>query len=251
MAGIAAGLASRKDLPVAATFAAFWTRAHDQIRMAQYSGTHQVFVGTHPGVSIGPDGASQMGLSDISQFRALEKSIVLYPADAYAAERLLEAALKARGLAYLRATRENLPLLYGQNTRFRIGGSATLRQTKKDRITVVGAGVTLHEALKAADRLKKRIPVRVIDLYSIKPIDAAALKKAARETGAILVVEDHRPEGGIAEAVRSALGAQAGCVHSLAVEGIPHSSTPEKLRAAHRIDARAIQAAVRKLLKSR
>lgn len=241
MVGIASGLASRGLLPVASTFSAFLSRAHDHIRMAQYSGTHQVYVGTHVGVSIGEDGASQMGLEDIAMFRALEKSTVLYPADGYATERIMEAALNAQGIVYVRATRAATPFLYSAKTTFSIGGSHTLRESTEDRATIVAAGITLYEALKAADQLKKRkIAVRVIDLYSVKPVDVKTLKRAAKETGRILVVEDHRPEGGIAEAVRSALGKQAGTVSSLAVKGIPHSGTPEQLLKAHAIDASAI-----------
>jgi len=249
MVGIATGLASRGLLPVLSTFAAFFTRAHDQIRMAQYTGTHQVYVGTHPGVAIGPDGASQMGLEDIGMFRALEKSIVLYPADAYATERLLQSALDAKGLVYIRATRGELPVLYNAKTVFSIGKSRTLLTSKKDRITLVAAGVTLHEALVAARTLAtKHIAVRVIDLYSIKPIDAVTLRRAAKETGALLVVEDHRPEGGMAEAVRTALGTDAGAVHSLAVTGIPHSGSSEELLCAHGIDQKAIIKKVREIV---
>ncbi len=249
MAGIANGLASRGKLPAAATFAAFLTRAHDQLRMAQYAGTHQVFIGTHAGVSIGQDGASQMGLEDIAMFRSLEGSTVLYPADAVSAEKLTERALTARGIVYLRAGRNPVPILYPASTPFTIGGSFTHRSSNDDKATIVAAGVTLNEALKTADELSKRhINVRVIDCYGVKPIDAVTLKKAARQTKHLIVVEDHRPEGGLADAVRSALGPLAGSVTSLAVSGIPHSATPVQLLRAHKIDATAIISTVKKVI---
>ncbi|MBI4090009.1 MAG: transketolase, partial [Candidatus Kerfeldbacteria bacterium] len=192
MVGAALGLATRGLLPVASTFAAFFTRAFDQLRMTQYAGTHQVFVGTHAGVHIGEDGASQMGLEDIAMFRTLQDSIVLYPADAVAMEKLLERALRAEGIVYLRATRAVTPVLYQPTTRFTIGGSSVLRTSTQDQATIVGAGITLHQALRAAEILKKRnVSVRVIDLYSIKPVDSVTLRKAARQTGRLLVVEDH------------------------------------------------------------
>lgn len=248
MVGIAQGLASRWMIPVAATFAAFLTRAYDQLRMAQYAGTHQIFAGTHAGASIGPDGASQMGLEDIAMFRTLHNSTVLYPADAYATERLLEQGIKTKGIVYLRLTRAEQPLLYKQSDTFPIGGSKTLRSSTKDVITIISAGVTLFEALKAAEILKKDgLALRVIDCYSIKPTDVVTLKKAARQTKAIVVVEDHRPEGGLADAVRTALGKDAGKVISLAAGIIPHSGTSEQLLSFMGIDADAIVRAVRKV----
>ncbi|MDO8310460.1 MAG: transketolase C-terminal domain-containing protein, partial [Sideroxyarcus sp.] len=250
MAGIASGLASRGMLPVAATFAAFWTRAYDQLRMAQYAGTHQVFIGTHAGVSIGHDGASQMGLEDIALFRTLEQSTVLYPSDAYAAEKLMHLALKAPGIVYIRATRAATPVLHARSTQFVLGGSHTLRSSTKDVATIVAAGITLYEAIAAADALATQgINIRVIDLYSIKPLDITALQKATRQTAKLIVVEDHRQEGGIAEAVRAALDHDAGSVLSLAVHGIPHSGTTAELLHAHAIDAAAIMRSVKKLLK--
>jgi len=249
MAGIAGGLASRGKLPAAATFAAFLSRAHDQIRMAQFAGTHQVFIGTHAGVSIGQDGASQMGLEDLTMFRSLEGSTVLYPADAVSAEKLTDRALSAKGIVYLRAGRNTAPILYANSTPFTVGGSITHRSSRNDKATIVAAGVTLNEALKAAEELqKRRVNVRVIDCYSIKPIDAATLKKAARQTKHLVVVEDHRPEGGLADAVRSGLGSLAGTVTSLAVHGIPHSATPAQLLHAHRIDAAAIISTLKKII---
>lgn len=251
LVSMSGGLAARGMLPVFATFAAFLTRAFDQLRMNQYAGTHQIYIGTHAGVHIGQDGASQMGLQDIALFRTLEHSTVLYPADAVAAEALLEKALKGSGMNYIRATRAALPVIYKTTQRFAIGGSNVLRKGNTDIATIVAAGVTLHEALKAADQLaKKKISVRVIDLYSIKPIDVATLKLAARQTKHLIVVEDHYPEGGIAEAVRSALSKDAGCVTSLAVQKTPHSGTPEELLSYEGIDAAAIVKTILQLRRS-
>lgn len=247
LVSMSGGLAARGMLPVFATFSAFLTRAFDQLRMNQYAKTHQVYVGTHAGVHIGQDGASQMGLQDIAMFRTLEHSTVLYPADAVAAELLLEKALKGDGIVYVRATRGALPVIYKTAQRLVVGGSNVLRKSGNDIATIVAAGVTLHEALKAADQFaKKKINVRVIDLYSIKPIDVQALRLAARQTKHLIVVEDHYPEGGIAEAVRSALEKDSGCVTSLAVRKTPHSGTPEQLLAYEGIDVPAIVAAVQK-----
>ncbi len=248
MVGMATGLARRGKIPVTATFAAFLTRAYDQLRMASYSGTHQIVIGTHAGTHIGQDGVSQMGLQDIAMFRTLEHSSVLHPADGVSAERLLEKALKADGIVYVRATRAELPMLYKPATRFVIGGSAVLRKSPSDVATVVAAGVTVHEALKAADLLaKKKINVRVIDLYSIKPIDVQTLKQAAQQTKHLIVVEDHYPEGGITEAVRTALGKDAGRVSSLAVQKTPRSGRPDELLRYEGIDSQAIVSAVLKL----
>jgi transketolase len=250
LAGMSIGLAKCGKLPVVATFAAFMTRAFDQLRMASYANMHQVFVGTHAGVSIGADGPSQMGLQDISMFRTLENSTVLYPADAVAAEKLLEKGLKGSGIVYVRATRMAQAVIYKPTTRFVIGGSNVLRQSKHDVATIVAAGVTLYEALKAADMLaKKKIMVRVIDLYSIKPIDTATLKAAAKVTNKLIVVEDGYPEGGIAEAVRAALGKDAGAVISLAARKTPCSGKPEELLAYEGIDAAGIQREVMKIAK--
>lgn len=247
LVGMAVGMAARGLLPVAATFGAFWSRAADHLRMAGYAGTHQVYIGTHAGVHIGQDGPSQMALEDISLFRSVWGSIVLYPSDAFSAERLLEAALRSKGLVYIRATRAELPGLYQSSDKFRIGGSMTVRTSTRDSVTVVTAGVTLHEALRAADTLRRqRKYIRVIDLYSIKPIDVAALTRAAKETKRIITVEDHYSSGGIGEAVHTALGPLAGCVTSLAVRKLPHSGKPSELLRQQGIDAAAIIRAVRK-----
>ncbi|MBI5466738.1 MAG: transketolase [Candidatus Kerfeldbacteria bacterium] len=250
LVSMCAGMAARGWLPVFATFAAFMTRAYDQLRMNQYARTHQVYIGTHPGVHIGQDGPSQMGLQDIAMFRTLERSTILYPADAVAAEALTEKALKGDGLVYVRATRAELPVLYPVTKRFTIGGNHVWRRSPNDVATIVAAGSTLHAALAAADQLgQKRINVRVIDLYSIKPLDLKTLKLAASQTKRLVVVEDHYPEGGIAEAIRSALGRSAGCVTSLAVRKTPQSGTPEQLLSAEGLDAESIVRTIKKLIK--
>ncbi len=249
MVGTALGLSTRGRIPFVSTFAAFFTRAFDQIRMAQYSKADIKFCGSHAGVSIGEDGPSQMGLEDIAQFRTISGSVVLYPSDAFSTERLVEAAAQHKGIVYIRTTRMATPILYTKEETFRIGGSKTLRESGQDRITVVAAGITLFEALKAYEELKAQgILLRVLDLYSIKPLDEAALKKAAAETRALITVEDHHPEGGLGEAVRSALAGERVAVHSLAVQRIPGSGTPEELLAYEEIGKEAIIRKVRELL---
>jgi transketolase len=230
MAGTALGLATRKKIPFVSTFAAFLTRAYDQIRMSQYSEANIKFCGSHAGVSIGEDGPSQMGLEDIAMFRAMVDSVVLYPSDAVSADRLVAAAAKYRGIVYIRTTRKNTPIIYGKDDKFTIGGCKVLRRSDSDAVTVVGAGITLHEALGAYEDLKKEgIPIRVVDLYSVKPIDQTALKEASIDTKAIITVEDHYPEGGIGDAVRSALAPQTAQVYSLAVTKMPKSGKPDEL----------------------
>ena len=206
MVGAALGLSRRGKIPFVSTFAAFLTRAFDQIRMSQYSAANIKFVGSHAGVSIGEDGPSQMGLEDLAMFRSILGSVVLYPSDAVSTDKLVEAAAKHKGIVYIRTTRMETPVLYSPGQEFKIGGSKVLRHSRKDVATVLAAGITLHEALAAYEELKKQgVLIRVIDLYSIKPIDKKTLTQAAKETGAIITVEDHYPEGGIGEAIRSAL----------------------------------------------
>lgn len=200
LAGSAVGFSARGLHPVVSTFACFLTRAADQIRMAAFSGASMLVNGSHAGVSIGEDGPSQMGLEDIAQFRAVHGSMVLYPSDAVSAERLTELAVNQKGIVYIRTTRPETPILYKPQEKFVIGGSKVF-SVKNEQVTVVAAGITLHEALIA----QKEVPIRVIDCYSIKPIDVKTLKKAASETKAIIVVEDHYPEGGLGDAVKTAL----------------------------------------------
>ncbi|MFH2052012.1 MAG: transketolase [bacterium] len=244
MVGVALGLCRRGRRPFVSSFAAFLSRAFDQIRMSRYSDADIVFVGSHAGVSIGEDGPSQMGLEDIAMFRAILDSTVLYPADAMAAERLVETAVRTAGIVYLRTNRKGTPVIYGPQEEFPVGGSKVLRRGDQDQATLVAAGITLHEALVAYDKLQKRgYDVRVIDLYSVKPLDRDTLLAAARETDFILTVEDHHAEGGIGEAVAAAVGGQ-GFVHSLAVRRKPRSGKPAELLAYEEIDAEAIVAAV-------
>ncbi len=251
MVGTALGFSRRGKIPFVSTFAAFLSRAFDQIRMTQYSGGNIKFCGSHAGVSIGEDGASQMGLEDIAMFRTLLDSVVLYPADAISTERLVEETTTHQGVCYIRTTRMETPILYGPDEQFPIGGSKTLRESANDAVTVVSAGVTLHEALAAYEELKKEgIAIRVIDLYSVKPLDIVTLQKAARETRAIITVEDHFAEGGIGEAVAGALSQVSGVrcqVWQLAVRKMPQSGKPEELLDYEEISRGAIIKKVKEL----
>jgi transketolase len=230
MVGAALGLACRGQLPFVSTFAAFLSRAYDQIRMSQYSNANIKFCGSHAGVSIGEDGPSQMGLEDLAMMRAVLGSVVLYPADAVSAEKLVEALARHQGIGYLRTTRMGTPVIYGNAEEFAIGGSKVLRQSDGDLATVIAAGVTLFETLKAYDELKAAgIAIRVIDLYSIKPVDEATLKEAAAASKFLVTVEDHYPEGGLGEAVTAALATTPVPVYSLAVRRKPKSGKPAEL----------------------
>jgi len=251
MVGAALGLACRGKIPFVSSFAAFLTRATDQIRMAQYSRekANIKFVGSHAGVSIGQDGSSQIGLEDITLFRTIKGSCVLYPSDAFSTEKLVKEMVNYPGICYLRTTRADTPIIYSPGEEFKIGGSKNVKKSQKDKITVVTAGITLQEALKAYTELKKQgIFARVIDCYSIKPLDRKNLLKACRETGKILVVEDHYPEGGIAEAVRSELADFRFPIYSLAVRKIPISGKPEELLAFEEISTKAIIKKVKEIL---
>lgn len=249
MADVGLGLAVRGKIPFVSSFAAFLTRAFDQIRMSQYSDPNLKFVGSHAGVSIGWDGPSQMGLEDLAMFRALGNSVVLYPADAVSTERLVEEMLKHRGLMYLRTTREATPILYTPDDEFPLGGCKVLRHSPQDRATVVSAGITLFEALAAYETLKKMgIFIRVIDLYCIKPIATATLTDAARKTGVIITVEDHYPEGGLGEAVMHALATVPVPVYGLAVTQKPKSGSPQELLDYENISRVAIVKKVREIL---
>lgn len=251
MVGTALGLSCRGKIPFISTFAAFFTRAFDQIRMSQYSGARAniKFAGSHVGVSIGEDGPSQMGLEDIAMFRTVLNSVVLYPSDAVSTEKLVEEAAKHVGIVYIRTTRKDTPILYDVKEDFVIGGSKVLRRSDRDLITVIAAGVTLHEALAAYDELEREhIPIRVIDLYSIKPVDEGTLHEAIKATKAILTVEDHFLEGGIGEAVRSALAEHTTPVYSLAVRKVPKSGKPEELLDYEEISKKAIIKKVKELI---
>ncbi|MFF9352502.1 transketolase [Streptomyces sp. NPDC014734] len=251
MIATAVGMAARGYRPYATTFAAFLTRAHDFIRMAAVSGISMSLCGTHCGVEIGADGPSQMGVEDLAMMRAVHGSTVLYPCDATSTAALTAAMAYLDGISYLRTTRGAYPVLYDPDETFPVGGSKTLRTSHADRLTLVGAGVTLHECLAAADLLAAEgIAVRVVDLYSVKPLDLDVLALAARETGALVVVEDHHPEGGVGEAVLSALAVQrlAPALVHLAVRVMPGSGTTAELLDAAGISRTHIARAARDLV---
>jgi transketolase len=250
MVAAGVGLQARGWKPFASSFGAFLSRAYDFVRMAAISDADLKLCGSHVGVSIGPDGPSQMALEDIASLRAVLGSVVLYPSDANAAVALLGAMREHRGISYMRTTREATPVLYeaGESEKFRIGGSMMVRPG--DDVTLIGAGITLRECLTAADELAgKGIEARVIDLYSVKPVDADAILAAAGETKALVTVEDHWPEGGIGETVAGVLAEAAASTPlvRLAVSGRPGSGPPEALLAAAGIDAASIVAAAEKL----
>ena len=249
MVGVQTGLQALGKKAFAATFGAFLTRAADQIRMGTVSRADLRLCGTHAGVSIGEDGPSQMAIEDLALFRALAGSTVLYPADGPSTVALTEAMNTLEGISYLRATREATNVLYGADEAFPIGGSKTLASGDEDDVTLVGAGITLHECLASRDLLAADgITARVIDCYSVKPIDATTLRTALDDTGVVIVVEDHRVEGGLGAAVLEALAATGelrGRVRTLGVTGVPGSATPTELRAWAGIDADAIAGAAR------
>jgi len=250
MIGTAIGLAATGKIPFVATFAAFLTRAYDFIRMAAISQSNIKLVGTHVGVSIGEDGPSQMGLEDIAMMAAQPGVVVLYPSDAVCAYKLVESAAAHRGMVYIRAGRPKSPVLYGHEETFKIGGCKVLRQSASDQLTIVAAGVTLFEALKAHEQLKSAgIPVRVVDLYSVAPIDRLTLLESARATkNRILTVEDHYAHGGLGDAVLGAVGSEGVQVQKMAVREIPHSGKPDELVDHFGLSARAIIDVVKKLL---
>jgi transketolase len=249
MVGAALGFSCRGKIPFVSTFSAFMSRAFDQIRMSQYSNPNIKFVGSHAGVSIGEDGPSQMGLEDIAMFRTILNSVVLYPCDAVSTEKLVEESAKHHGLVYIRTTRKETPVIYNPDEEFPIGGSKLLRKSNRDRITVVAAGITVFEALNAYEELKKEgILICVIDLYSIKPIDINALQEASDITEAFITVEDHYAEGGIGEAVKSALATSSVPVYSLAVRKKPKSGKPQELIDYEEISQKAIIEKVKELL---
>ena len=248
MVGMAVGLSLRGKIPFVSTFAAFLTRAFDHIRMAQYSEANIKFIGSHAGVSIGQDGPSQMGLEDIAMMRSILNSVVLYPSDAVSTEKLVKEAAKHKGIVYIRTTRSATPVIYSDNEEFPIGGAKVLKASDRDLFTIVGAGITLHEALKAYEELKnKGIYVRVIDLYSVKPLNADLLKQALNETKAIITVEDHYPAGGIGEAVKSEVGSER--VYSLSCKKTPKSGTPEELLGYEGISSKSIAEFIHKINK--
>jgi transketolase len=250
----AVGFQVRGWRPFAATFAAFLARAYDFVRMAAVSRADMVLAGSHAGVSIGEDGPSQMALEDLAAFRAVHGSTVLYPSDPNQTAALMREAADREGIVFIRTTREKTPVLYQPDEAFRIGGSRVVRRTDADQVTLVGAGITLHEAVNAADALAAEgIAARVIDLYSVKPADVETLLAAGRETGAIVTVEDHFPEGGLGDAVLEVFAEvrDAPVIRKLAVRIMPGSGTPAEQLAAAGIDAQHIAAAARELAGTR
>jgi len=247
MVGVATGYSTRGKVPFASTFACFFSRAYDQIRVAGISMANVKLVGSHVGVSIGEDGASQMGLEDIAMMRAIAGSVVLYPSDAVCAEKLMDQMASHKGIAFLRTSRPKMPVIYNNDEQFPVGGAKVLRQG--DKATVVAAGVTLYEALKAADALKNDgIGITVIDAYSIKPLGKDVILSAARATNnTVVTVEDHYAEGGLGDAVAGELSVEGVKVHKLAVRELPHSGKPEELLAKYGIDSAAIVRTVKAL----
>ena len=245
MIGAAMGLASRGAIPFPSTFAAFFTRAADFIRMTAISGVNVKLAGSHAGVSIGEDGPSQMALEDFAMTTVQPNFTVLCPSDAVSTERLVAAAAAHDGPVYIRTTRPKTPVIYGNDEQFPIGGLKVIRHSANDKATVIGAGITLFEALKAHDQLQQTgVSIRVIDLYSIQPVDAAALVEAAKETGRLITVEDHYVSGGIGDAVARAVAPAGITVTRLAVSEIPRSGAPDELIDKYGISARHIVEAV-------
>ncbi|GAA1189897.1 transketolase [Streptomyces hebeiensis] len=248
----AVGMQALGHVPYASTFAAFLTRAHDFIRMAAISRASLNLVGSHAGVAIGQDGPSQMGLEDLAMFRAVHGSTVLHPCDANQTAALVLAMHELSGIRYLRTLRGKTPVVYGPDERFPIGGSKVLRRSDKDRVTLIGAGTTVHECLRAADTLADEgVAVRVVDLYSVKPVDERTLQSAAEDTGCLVTVEDHHPQGGIGDAVAEVFSDGRPAPQRLvrlAVGDMPGSATPEEELRAAGIDADSIAAGLRLLL---
>jgi len=241
-------------IPFASTFAAFFARAYDQIRMAAISRANINLVGSHAGVSIGEDGASQMALEDLAMMRCVFDSVVLYPSCATTTVHLVAQMAHRKGINYMRTTREKTPVLYGPEESFLIGGSKTLKSSDKDVAAVIAAGITLHESLKAYELLAAEgIHIRVIDLYSVKPIDGENIKKAATECGGqLFVVEDHWPQGGLGDAVLEVFEGQSDLhpnVTRIAVRDMPGSGKPEAMLDAAGISAKHIVEAIKAIAK--
>ncbi|HXI02472.1 MAG TPA: transketolase [Candidatus Saccharimonadales bacterium] len=251
IAGAAVGLARRGFNPFVSAFACFLTRSYDFIRMAPIGRAKIRFCGSHCGVSIGADGPSQMGLEDLAMMRTVAGSIVLYPSDAVSTERLVAAASTHDGVAYIRTSRPKTPVLYENGTLFPVGGSKAIRASGADQITLVGAGITLHESIKAAEILRSEgVQARVVDAYSVKPVDAEGLAKQAADTGSRMVVtEDHYEAGGLGEAIAAALAGRGVRLTRLAVREVPRSGEPEELIEGCGISGKAIAAAAREALK--
>lgn len=252
MVGVAVGMSRLGKVPFVSTFSAFLTRAHDQIRMAAYSGANIKFVGSHSGVSIGEDGPSQMGIEDIAMFRSTIGSTVLVPSDAVSCANLVEESVSQEGIVYIRTARPATPVIYGDREKFKIGGSKVLRRSDKDKVTIIACGVMVTEALSAYELLlKNKIDVRVIDAYSIKPIDAKSIIKSAYETNNLVItVEDHYMQGGLGDAVLEIFATDSKVkIFKMAVTKMPGSATPEQQYRFEGIDAASIVSKVREILK--
>lgn len=251
MVGAAVGLGAMGKIPFASTFACFLTRAYDHIRMAAVSQANLKLCGSHAGVSIGEDGPSQMALEDLAMMRAIEGSTVLYPSDAVATEQAVRLAAEHQGIVYIRTSRPKTPVIYSGNEEFAIGKAKVIRQSGEDKATVVASGVTLFEALAAYDQLKTEgISVRVIDVFTVKPIDEETLRASGSETNNLIItVEDHSAWGGIGDAVAGAVSPAGIRVHQLAVRGVPRSGKPEELLAAFGIDRKSIAQTVKKIIR--
>jgi transketolase len=250
MVGVATGFSTRGKVPFASTFGCFFARTFDQIRVAGISMANIKLTGSHVGVSIGEDGPSQMGLEDMAMMRAVAGSIVLYPCDAVSTEKLVEQMAEHRGICYLRTSRPKTPVIYNNDEQFPVGGAKVLREAAGDKVTLIAAGVTVSEALKAADELKNSgTTVTVVDAYSIKPLGKDVIRNAAQKTNNIvLTVEDHYAEGGLGDTVAGELSASGVKVHKLAVRELPHSGKPEELLKKYGIDSSAIVAKVKELV---
>lgn len=261
MVGMAVGMARMGKIPFASSFAAFFTRAYDQIRMGALSLANFKIVGSHAGVSIGQDGSSQMALEDIACMRAIWNSVVLYPSDPVATEKLVEEMILHTGFCYMRTTRAVTETIYADTESFPIGGFKIHRANslsaakagkssiaKSRRVTVISAGITLHEALKVQKSLEREVDVTVIDMYSIKPVNREALQKAVT-TKHVITVEDHWFEGGIGDAVLNVFSdVPSVAVHKLAVTTLPHSGTPEENLSRAGIDASSLEKNIRTIL---
>ena len=241
MVSMALGLSKKGFNTFSSSFAAFLSRAHDQIRMSALSSADMTFCGSHSGVSIGEDGASQMGLEDISMFRSLPNSYVFYPCDAVSTQKLTLLSSKLKGIKYIRTTKEKTPLIYDNLERFSLGDFKVLKKSNKDLAVLIGAGITTHEALNAYEKLKnKRKNVAVVDLYCIKPFNHKKLIDFVKKHGnKIVVAEDNRIEGGISEMISRGLNGSGIKIKSLSVEGIPHSGKTKELLKIHKIDSNA------------
>lgn len=252
MVGVAIGCATRdRTVAFCSTFACFLSRAYDQIRMGAISQTNVNFCGSHVGVSIGEDGPSQMALEDIAMFRAIPGATVFYPSDATSCERAVELAANTKGVCFIRSSRPATPVIYDANENFQIGKAKVTVKSGSDQVTVVAGGITLYHAMLAAESLKAAgINIRVVDVFTVKPIDQETLVACAKATsGRVLTVEDHYPEGGIGEAVSSALSGEAGVtVQRLAVQKLPRSGKPDELLDMFGIDSKAIVKQVKLML---